>query len=246
MVMGLEGALFEAIKFDGGQIKNASISKYRLPRFSELPEIKVVLLDRKGVPSAGASEMPIVGIAPASRRPSATRSSRRLAFDYARCRWHRRASRSDLKFSDKSPHSKFVYLFLFVFTAIRRRFRHSKPKDHLVGQLRKIRRVFGGVGVGGPINDDHIVQAFDTQGLTVAGVEGLAWQELRYELIHPFGIVAVLAAVGFDGQSGVGCLPEESIRQVVVERFYLSRFNEVRAENARHGILGGKAQVGPS
>jgi CO/xanthine dehydrogenase Mo-binding subunit len=65
MVMGLEGALFEAIEFDGGQIKNASISKYRLPRFSELPEIKVVLLDRKGVPSAGASEMPIVGIAPA-------------------------------------------------------------------------------------------------------------------------------------------------------------------------------------
>jgi isoquinoline 1-oxidoreductase len=65
VVMGLGGALFEAIKFDGGQIKNASFSKYRLPRFSDLPEIKVVLVDRKDLPSAGAGETPIVGIAPA-------------------------------------------------------------------------------------------------------------------------------------------------------------------------------------
>ncbi len=65
VVMGLGGALFEAIKFDGGQIKNASFSKYRLPRFSDLPELKVVLCDRKDMPSVGAGETPIVGIAPA-------------------------------------------------------------------------------------------------------------------------------------------------------------------------------------
>jgi len=64
-VQGFGGALFEAIKFDGGQIKNASFSKYRLPRFSDVPEIKVVLVDRKDLPSAGAGETPIVGIAPA-------------------------------------------------------------------------------------------------------------------------------------------------------------------------------------
>jgi len=65
VVMGLGGALFEAIKFDGGKIKNASFSKYRLPRFSDAPEIKVVLVDRKDLPSSGAGETPIVGIAPA-------------------------------------------------------------------------------------------------------------------------------------------------------------------------------------
>jgi CO/xanthine dehydrogenase Mo-binding subunit len=36
-----------------------------VPRFSEVPKIEVVLLDRKDIPSAGAGETPIVGVAPA-------------------------------------------------------------------------------------------------------------------------------------------------------------------------------------
>ena len=65
IVMGLGGALFEAIEFENGTIKNARFSKYRVPRFNDAPPIEVVLLDRKDLPSAGAGETPIIGIAPA-------------------------------------------------------------------------------------------------------------------------------------------------------------------------------------
>jgi CO/xanthine dehydrogenase Mo-binding subunit len=64
-VMGLGGALFEAIEFENGRVTNARFSRYRVPRFRDLPEIEAVLLDRKDVPSAGAGETPIVGVAPA-------------------------------------------------------------------------------------------------------------------------------------------------------------------------------------
>src|SRR5690349_12109397 len=59
------GALFENIQFKNGQILNGKFSQYRLPRFSDVPKIEVVLLDRKDLPSAGAGETPIVGLAPA-------------------------------------------------------------------------------------------------------------------------------------------------------------------------------------
>jgi nicotinate dehydrogenase subunit B len=65
MVMGLGGALFEAIEFDDGRIKNPRFSRYRVPRFRDTPRIEVILLDRKDLPSAGAGETPIVAIAPA-------------------------------------------------------------------------------------------------------------------------------------------------------------------------------------
>ncbi len=64
-IMGLGGALFEAIEFENGRITNPRFSRYRVPRFRDVPEIEAVLLDRKDIPSAGAGETPIVGIAPA-------------------------------------------------------------------------------------------------------------------------------------------------------------------------------------
>ncbi len=64
-IMGLGGALFEAIEFEDGRILNAAFSKYRVPRFKDVPSIETVLLDRKDLPSAGAGETPIVGVAPA-------------------------------------------------------------------------------------------------------------------------------------------------------------------------------------
>ena len=64
-IMGLGGALFEAIDFEDGRILNAAFSKYRVPRFKDVPAIETVLLDRKDLPSAGAGETPIVGVAPA-------------------------------------------------------------------------------------------------------------------------------------------------------------------------------------
>jgi isoquinoline 1-oxidoreductase len=65
LVMGLGGALFEAIEFENGMVTNPRLSEYRVPRFSDLPKIEVVLIDRKDVASAGAGETPIVCIAPA-------------------------------------------------------------------------------------------------------------------------------------------------------------------------------------
>ena len=59
------GALFESIQFDNGKILNPKFSAYRVPRFSDLPQIEAVVLDRKDIPSAGAGETPIVGLAPA-------------------------------------------------------------------------------------------------------------------------------------------------------------------------------------
>jgi isoquinoline 1-oxidoreductase len=64
-VQGLGGALFEAIEFQDGKILNGSLSQYRVPRFRDLPLIETVLLDRKDLPSAGAGECPMVGLAPA-------------------------------------------------------------------------------------------------------------------------------------------------------------------------------------
>jgi isoquinoline 1-oxidoreductase len=63
--MGLGGALFEAIHFDAGRILNASLHAYRVPRFTDVPEIETVLLDRPDLPSAGAGETPIIALAPA-------------------------------------------------------------------------------------------------------------------------------------------------------------------------------------
>jgi CO/xanthine dehydrogenase Mo-binding subunit len=65
VVQAIGGALFEAVQFGDGRILNPRFAKYRLPRFTDVPRIEVVILDRKDLPSAGAGETPIVGLAPA-------------------------------------------------------------------------------------------------------------------------------------------------------------------------------------
>ncbi len=65
VVMGLGGALYEAIRFEDGKILTAGFSDYRVPRFRDVPVIETVLVDRKDLPSAGAGETPIVCVAPA-------------------------------------------------------------------------------------------------------------------------------------------------------------------------------------
>jgi isoquinoline 1-oxidoreductase len=64
-VQGLGGALFEAIAFENGKILNGRLSQYRVPRFGDVPVLETVLLDRKDLPSAGAGECPLIGLAPA-------------------------------------------------------------------------------------------------------------------------------------------------------------------------------------
>ena len=65
IVQAIGGAFFEAILFSNGRILNPRFAQYRLPRFSDTPQIEVVLLDRKDLPSAGAGEIGIIGLAPA-------------------------------------------------------------------------------------------------------------------------------------------------------------------------------------
>ncbi len=65
LIQGLGPALFEAIRFENGKILNAHFSRYPVPRFGDIPQIDVVLRDRKDLPAAGAGEIPIVAIAPA-------------------------------------------------------------------------------------------------------------------------------------------------------------------------------------
>jgi nicotinate dehydrogenase subunit B len=64
-IMGLGGALFEAIEFKNSRITNGTFTQYRVPRFQDIPEIQPVLIDHKDQPSAGAGETPICGLAPA-------------------------------------------------------------------------------------------------------------------------------------------------------------------------------------
>ena len=65
ITMAIGGALFESIQFENGRVLNSRFSDYQVPRFKDVPAIEVVLVGSKGVPSAGAGETPIVGLAPA-------------------------------------------------------------------------------------------------------------------------------------------------------------------------------------
>lgn len=67
VVQGLGGALFEWIDFDDQRIRNPMFSRYRVPRFTDIPELEVVMVNRTDLPSAGAGEAPIYAIAPAIR-----------------------------------------------------------------------------------------------------------------------------------------------------------------------------------
>ncbi|MFO0887743.1 MAG: molybdopterin cofactor-binding domain-containing protein [Isosphaeraceae bacterium] len=65
LIQGLGGALFEAMRFQNHKLRNPKFSRYRVPRFADIPKIEVVLVDRRDLPAAGGGEIPIVAIAPA-------------------------------------------------------------------------------------------------------------------------------------------------------------------------------------
>jgi isoquinoline 1-oxidoreductase len=65
ILMAIGGAMFEAIRFSNGKIENPHFAQYRVPRFSDTPQVEIVLVDRKDLPSAGAGETGIMGLAPA-------------------------------------------------------------------------------------------------------------------------------------------------------------------------------------
>lgn len=65
VIQGLGAALTEEIGFEGGRLLNGSFSRYRVPRFRDVPPMETVLLDRTDIDSAGAGETPIIAVAPA-------------------------------------------------------------------------------------------------------------------------------------------------------------------------------------
>jgi isoquinoline 1-oxidoreductase subunit beta len=65
IIMGLGPALREEIRFDSGQIANDNFADYAPPRFADVPEIDVQLINTRDVSPAGAGEIPMIAIAPA-------------------------------------------------------------------------------------------------------------------------------------------------------------------------------------
>jgi len=49
-----------------------------VPRFTDVPELDVVLLDRPDLPSAGAGETPLIAVAPAVANAIFAATGRRL------------------------------------------------------------------------------------------------------------------------------------------------------------------------
>jgi len=78
ILMGLGPALWEEVRFANGRPANAALSRYRVPRLSDLPEIEVHLLNRPDLPPAGAGETPIVAVAPAIANAVARATGRRI------------------------------------------------------------------------------------------------------------------------------------------------------------------------
>jgi isoquinoline 1-oxidoreductase len=65
LIQGMGGALWEKVTFDTTAQLTRRLSQYRVPRFSDLPQMDVQLIDGRDVPSAGAGESPITLTAPA-------------------------------------------------------------------------------------------------------------------------------------------------------------------------------------
>lgn len=65
ILMGLGPALREEMRFQDGRMRNAAFERYLVPRFSDVPELDIHLLNRLDLPSAGGGETPIIAIAPA-------------------------------------------------------------------------------------------------------------------------------------------------------------------------------------
>jgi isoquinoline 1-oxidoreductase len=64
-VMGIGPALFEAVRFADGCVVNGTMTDYRVPRFGDVPDVEVVLVDRPDEPPVGAGETPLIAVAPA-------------------------------------------------------------------------------------------------------------------------------------------------------------------------------------
>jgi len=65
MIMALGPALREEMRFAEGKMLNAKFAEYLVPRFSDVPELDIHLLNRPELASLGAGETPMIPVAPA-------------------------------------------------------------------------------------------------------------------------------------------------------------------------------------
>ncbi len=65
IVMALGGALSEELEFKDGKVLNPRFSRYRVPRFRDVPRVDVHLVENRDTPPAGGGETPIMAAAPA-------------------------------------------------------------------------------------------------------------------------------------------------------------------------------------
>ena len=65
IIMGMGTALREVVEFDSGRLLNPALSRYRVPRINDTPEIEIVMSGDSTTPSTGAGEPGIVPIAAA-------------------------------------------------------------------------------------------------------------------------------------------------------------------------------------
>ncbi|HRT47869.1 MAG TPA: molybdopterin-dependent oxidoreductase [Bacteroidales bacterium] len=62
LTMGLGYALTEEVLFEGGNIKTLNFDTYEIPRFSWVPKLECVILDRKDQPPQGGGEPAIIAV----------------------------------------------------------------------------------------------------------------------------------------------------------------------------------------
>lgn len=65
ILQGIGGALWEQVAFERGAQRTRHLSDYRVPRFTDVPDVDVQIVDRRDVAPAGAGESPITLTAPA-------------------------------------------------------------------------------------------------------------------------------------------------------------------------------------
>jgi nicotinate dehydrogenase subunit B len=62
VMMGLGYSLTEEVRFRSGEVLDSNFDSYRIPRFSWLPKIEIVMVDNPEMPALGGGEPPIVAM----------------------------------------------------------------------------------------------------------------------------------------------------------------------------------------
>ena len=60
ITMGLGYALSEEVRFKDGKVLDENFDTYKIPRFSQVPEIQTILIDNPSLPAQGGGEPAIV------------------------------------------------------------------------------------------------------------------------------------------------------------------------------------------